>query len=400
MNRFTYPFRYHFKKWSIILDTFLFSRQIRQAYPLHPALAHTFALSRMVTAHPFLTLLLPLVTILFSWLLLAVPFRAPSLDALFSRSHSARTLAPKAVPILQALPKKISSSEERKSTNRQSLYILVADKTAKLLRVIRFYDDNDFDTIKIYPMAIGTNWGRKEKAGDLKTPEGFYWLVNIFEDRELPPIYGVRAFVTNYPNEQDLRDGRTGTGIWIHGVEPGKAPDKTKGCLEIANENLKDISNFIGIGTPLLICEKVFDISDSIHKYFRFNELLPERETVLTRSRSEQELLQNFVEKWRVAWESRDIDQYTSLYNPLYKQDGMDFEQWKRYKEAIFRNSQSISVSVSGLKIQKKSGDTAFIRFLQDYESGTYKTQSQKELILTRSNGEWRIAQENKITEN
>src|SRR3989338_9263109 len=55
---------------------------------------------------------------------------------------------------------------------------------------------------------------------------------------------GVGALPLNYPNEYDKRLGRTGSGIWLHGVPSdsyARSPNSTDGCVVLANPELQTI---------------------------------------------------------------------------------------------------------------------------------------------------------------
>lgn len=395
MGKLSYILRYNLKKAAIDFQTYRFERQIRRAYGMQGFSMPSLAVPSFITSHPIASLAVPVLAALSILGVFYLPRPAlPDLSAIGEKAASFFTTREAAPAVPPPAPRKVSKKPDK------FMNTLVADKKNRLLHVVRYYADGQIETAKTYKMAIGANWGRKEKRGDLKTPEGFYWLINVFEDRELPPIYGVRSFVTDYPNEQDVAEGRTGTGIWIHGVETGKSPDKTKGCLELSNEDLQDITSSIGIGTPLVICETTASLPDTIRKYFNWEALVAKRDEVVLKSQAREEFFTSFIEKWRVAWESKDIDQYSSFYGEDFVQDNMAFPQWRAYKKAIFLQSPGISVTVSNVRVVKMGADTAEIAFQQEYESGAYLTKSSKLLRLVRRNNDWKITEEIKYTSN
>ena len=70
-------------------------------------------------------------------------------------------------------------------------------------------------------MSIGLEGAGKEKAGDLKTPLGIYFVMEELDTSNLHEKYGPVAFPLDYPNAWDAAKHRSGSGIWIHGVAPG-----------------------------------------------------------------------------------------------------------------------------------------------------------------------------------
>ena len=79
--------------------------------------------------------------------------------------------------------------------------------------------------------STGEVFGRKQKSGDRKTPEGIYFLLDEYKDKYLSPIYGKKAFPTDYPNLLDKKAGRNGSAIWIHGTNKKLKPMDSNGCV-------------------------------------------------------------------------------------------------------------------------------------------------------------------------
>jgi hypothetical protein len=113
--------------------------------------------------------------------------------------------------------------------------------------------------IREYYASSGKNGVFKQVEGDLRTPLGVYFVTRQILPRRLPARYGTQALVLNYPNPYDRLLGRTGDGIWLHGV-PGKvysrAPQTTDGCIALPNPYLEELSRFVAPqGTPIVIAE-------------------------------------------------------------------------------------------------------------------------------------------------
>lgn len=81
----------------------------------------------------------------------------------------------------------------------------------------------------------------KRREGDLKTPLGVYRIDGARADASLPELYGAGALTLDYPNALDRALGRTGHGIWLHGVPRStrnRAPWSSEGCVTMSNEHL------------------------------------------------------------------------------------------------------------------------------------------------------------------
>ena len=113
-------------------------------------------------------------------------------------------------------------------------------------------------------MSIGQGGTGKERAGDRRTPLGVYFVTEQLDTTRLHDKYGVTAFPLDYPNAWDRRLGRTGDGIWVHGVDPQggtRPPLDTDGCIALPNERLLALQPSFTVNiTPVLIAtELVWD---------------------------------------------------------------------------------------------------------------------------------------------
>ncbi|MFT5896410.1 MAG: lipoprotein-anchoring transpeptidase ErfK/SrfK [bacterium] len=86
----------------------------------------------------------------------------------------------------------------------------------------------------------------KQIEGDNKTPLGVYTITGKRLDSSLPDLYGSGAMTLNYPNALDRHLGRTGYGIWIHGVphaQRSRAPRSSEGCVTMSNDHIVSLMN-------------------------------------------------------------------------------------------------------------------------------------------------------------
>lgn len=115
--------------------------------------------------------------------------------------------------------------------------------------------------LRDYYLSIGRMGIEKRREGDKKTPLGVYRITSHLPDQRLTDFYGAGAFPLNYPNAWDRAQGRTGHGIWLHGVPSdtySRAPNSSDGCLVVTNPDLIELRHFVQIGqTPVIIAGKV-----------------------------------------------------------------------------------------------------------------------------------------------
>jgi murein L,D-transpeptidase YafK len=260
-------------------------------------------------------------------------------------------------------------------------YALICEKENKLLHLFKFQDER-FSFVKSYPCIIGANGTNKKKAGDYATPKGSYFTLRYTPGSALQEIYGEGAFVLNYPDFLDRKEQKDGGGIWIHGHAPGKvigAGDlvNTKGCIAVSNEIIGELKNLLlPSGASVSIVDKVTFVKES------------------TRKESLREI-RNFMDAWRLAWESGDTGKYLRYYSPDFiNSEGMDFTAFRRHKERVNSRKKFIRVQVEQTAIvfpQERQVEMASVRFVQKYRSDNYESQSKKLFYLKKGLEGWTI---------
>lgn len=141
------------------------------------------------------------------------------------------------------------NKEIKPKMNEQTGFIVVVDKLNKILFVL----DTNMTIKQSYPVMLGGEKGNKSIEGDMKTPAGVYKIVKIKKDEELLPMYGPFAFVLNYPNKIDIKEGRTGSGIWIHGTGNLSRDRVTKGCVVAEDDIIIKLTEYIRKDTAIYI---------------------------------------------------------------------------------------------------------------------------------------------------
>ena len=111
-----------------------------------------------------------------------------------------------------------------------------------------FVYENTGDTPRLvqdFYTTLGRNGVDKLREGDRKTPLGVYHVTARIPGRKLPDLYGWGAFPISYPSEWDRMAGRTGFGIWLHGVPSdtyARAPWASDGCVALANTDIAELA--------------------------------------------------------------------------------------------------------------------------------------------------------------
>ncbi|MFH1113985.1 MAG: L,D-transpeptidase family protein [Pseudomonadota bacterium] len=252
-----------------------------------------------------------------------------------------------------------------------TFHALIVDKSRQRLTVWEV-KDGEPSMIESYRCSTGENSGDKWVRGDMRTPEGVYFFCSVIDGRTLPPKYGMWAFTTDYPNFVDRRRGKSGDGIWLHGRDKplGPKPD-SNGCIALGNEDLVKVSRFIKLqDTPLIVVKKL--------------NLAPRSQVV-----EQERQLRDFIENWRQAWESQDLDAYMGNYSLNFQSCRLDYKAWKEKKQKLNKRYKKISVRLGNVRLYRQNGLVTAI-FSQDYGSERYRSSGIKVLYLV-NDGKYRI---------
>jgi L,D-transpeptidase YnhG len=110
-------------------------------------------------------------------------------------------------------------------------------------------------------ISVGKAGFGKAVEGDQRTPLGLYFITSSLNPKSLKDLYGSGALPINYPNAYDVRRGKTGSGIWLHGTPStqfSSAPQATEGCIAVANPDLLRIIQTVEVqSTPVLIAQRL-----------------------------------------------------------------------------------------------------------------------------------------------
>jgi len=251
-----------------------------------------------------------------------------------------------------------------------SHYAILVDKSTQ--KVLVYRTDDLTRPVKTYRCSTGENDGPKTRQNDKKTPEGIYFFTGAYEERDLTPIYGPRAFPVDYPNPLDRKEGKDGYGIWFHGTNRKLKPNDTNGCIALENGNIDDLGRFITLhDTPTIISSKL-EMADPVR---------------LEKERLALELL---VEGWRTAWEEKRIDEYMSFYGDAYFSGEKDRKAWREYKARLADKYDRIRIDIDNLRLLRHNG-TVLAKFDQHYRTESFDSRGEKRLYLHKNSEEWKI---------
>ena len=271
------------------------------------------------------------------------------------------------------------------SLSRDTEYALIIDKSKNRLYVYRNFGPGlPPELVDDFYIVLGKKTGDKYREGDLRTPNGVYFVTSYLPDEKLPPLYGSGAFPVNYPNELDRRLRKTGNGIWLHGTDKSlysRPPLDSEGCVVLTNEEFSRIARYIEIGrTPMVIGEEV--------QWSAGRDWLDMNIEI-----------QATLERWRQSWENIDLENYLNMYDVGFWARGHDFESWQSYKKQVFagKTYQKIDLSDISLLGYPRVADSrpmVVANFRQNYRSNNYNGEMKKRLYMVKETGAWKVLYE------
>jgi murein L,D-transpeptidase YafK len=263
---------------------------------------------------------------------------------------------------------------------------LVVDKRHNRLYVYeRTGDTTPPKLVRDFYVSTGKLQGNKNIKGDLRTPEGVYFVTSHIPQEKLPDKYGVGAFPVNYPNELDRKLGKTGYGIWLHGTDSAsysRPPRDSEGCVVMTNTDLSALQSEIKPGvTPVVITEEIDWLDQG-------------------QWRAEQLAVIDAINNWRTDWESMDVERYLSHYDESFWSKSHNLQTWKARKRNIIKYKTYQEVDIKKLSLFSYPGlndshqEMIVARFQQDYRSNNYSGDMQKRIYLTKRDDRWKIIYE------
>ena len=224
-----------------------------------------------------------------------------------------------------------------------SLILLPKDNNALLVekssQQVFLYSNIGTEIIERYKFSCSTGEapGIKVKSGDKKTPEGIYFIKDRYEDKDLSPIYGEKAFPIDYPNFMDKVANRSGNNIWLHGTNKVLKAMDSNGCVAMENENILRLSEFVTINkTPVIIVDTL---------------AMTERIKLESQSR----LIQEWFKSWESAINKGSYHDYLNLYDSTYLPEIFWWKKWYDIRGKTSKTIGDFNVSINNKGIYKQN---------------------------------------------
>ena len=263
--------------------------------------------------------------------------------------------------------------------NPQQRYAIVVDTSKSTL----YLYENDHGSpryVENFYISVGKKGSDKTIEGDQKTPLGVYFINAHLKKNQLTDFYGSGAYPINYPNEWDLRQGRNGHGIWLHGTPSdtySRPPLSSNGCVVLSNNDLSQIGQSVQVGTtPVIITNKMEQSNDA--------------------DKADRDALIKAIEQWRTDWASLNTDAYLHHYASDFSTGSSKLANWSAQKRLVNSGKSWIKLGLSDVSIfpYPNQPDLVVVNFEQDYASNNLVNRMKKRQYWIKRDNRWKIIYE------
>lgn len=236
--------------------------------------------------------------------------------------------------------------------------------------------------VKDYYVSQGKLGVNKLKAGDQKTPLGVYYITGRLSGPRLPDFYGAGALPINYPNEWDKINGRSGSGIWLHGTPSdsfSRPPLSSDGCVVLTNPDLHKLYESVEIGkTPVVISDHV--------EFVTKDKWVSDRSTAI-----------KLIDSWRRDMESMNSTRLLSNYSPRFKSTagenlGTWYEKQPHYQPGV--GNLALTLKDMTFFLYPGKEDMIVGTFTQESVVGKVRQSVRKRQYWALEGAQWKIVSE------
>ena len=250
--------------------------------------------------------------------------------------------------------------------------IVAVEKSSQTLIVLE--RKSPLHEVRRFPCTTGQSVGDKLVEGDLRTPEGVYFVGHRINRKLDWDLYGNLAYSLNYPNPVDRILGKTGGGIWIHGRGKEFVPRDTRGCVALKAPDMRDMAGRIVCGMPVVIA----------------SDLSWTQEPGASDTTAKD--LAGRLRDWAGDWQDRS-DNFFSYYDPalMTLSEGRDFDGFVAHKRNVFAAKPWIHVMVDN--IHAVAGPDYWVTWFDQYyrTTGMVSTTGKRFYWKKGPDGQWRI---------
>ena len=227
-----------------------------------------------------------------------------------------------------------------------------------------------------YYVSIGKAGTVKSQEGDQRTPLGVYFITSNLDTKALNDFYGAGAMPINYPNILDIKRGKSGSGIWLHGTPPqqfSRAPRSTDGCIVLSNPDISALIRRVSVGdTPVVVASQLSWKPDS-------------------QLQAQARPFETTLNAWREAKMAGDLNKLLAFYTPDFSSYGKSMDQYLPQIKAEIKAINRHNVQLKDLSYLhwNDSSETMVTTFGEVVDG--HRTGNRKRQYWVRSNKDWQI---------
>jgi murein L,D-transpeptidase YafK len=227
-----------------------------------------------------------------------------------------------------------------------------------------------------YYISIGKLGIEKFMEGDQRTPLGVYFITSNLNPKSLRDFYGAGALPINYPNQLDVKRGKTGGGIWLHGTPAdqfSRAPLASDGCVVLANPDLQRLIRTVEIGnTPVVIAKSLKWVSPHALK-------------------ADIQSFEDQLQGWHRTKSSGDMDKLKGWYTRDFTSFGKTMEEWAPALQAEVQQLRGRSIELKEVSYLRwtDSSDTMVVTF-GELTKGASRGRTKRQYWV-RQGSQWKI---------
>lgn len=247
-----------------------------------------------------------------------------------------------------------------KQINHDMVFLLV-DKSKLRANLMTWpKDPQDALLLMSFKIAIGKEEGDKQFEGDNKTPEGIYFAQKIMDGSILPPKYGPKAIPIDFPNPFDRILGKTGHGIWLHGVEMDQrieAAKVTEGCIAFFNADIVTLTSFLKPHQSIIMITK---------------------DSKFVNTKRDLGLLKKATRAWEGSWQNGDLEKYIGFYHKNFRHRNKNLSEFEKYKKRVFSSYRKMTINMTNLRVFSHQGYGISIMNQDFYGDKRYRSKGRK----------------------
>ena len=260
----------------------------------------------------------------------------------------------------------------------RSRYAIAVDASRSRLYLFE-NSDKGLKLTADYYISVGKSGTDKATEGDARTPLGVYYITSSLDPKSLKDFYGAGALPINYPNPYDVRRGKTGGGIWLHGTPPqqfARAPLASDGCVVMANPDLKQLLRKVQIGaTPVVTARSLQWISQ------------PQAE-------KESQSISSAINGWKDARANGNEAQLKKFYLPDFQRISKKSTEGISAVEDEVKYAQGKRVQLKDMSfLHWRDGDDTMVVTFGEVFEGEKSGRSRRQYWL-RQGSEWKLFHE------